>query len=72
MTTTMTGGLTILSNSFHATEYRTRKTREELDAIDYRVGQDTATPAEVALLRKIRTALCGIEGCKCSGSTGER
>jgi hypothetical protein len=54
-----------LKNSFHNTEYRTTKTREELDAIESRIGQHTASRAEKDFARKVRRALCGIDNCKC-------
>lgn len=64
--------MTVLSNDFHNTTYRTLKTRDELEAIYGRVCQGVATDAEKALLRKARRALCGVEGCKCGNAWGER
>jgi hypothetical protein len=56
--------MTTLTNSFHNTEYRTRKDQDEIDQI-----RTTArwlwTPAQRAWARKVKRALCGIEGCKC-------
>ena len=68
----MTATITILSNDFHGTEYRTKKTREELEAMYGRAYQGTATDAEKAMLRRIRRALCGTEGCRCGNWLGER
>jgi hypothetical protein len=55
----------ILKNSFHDTEYRTTKTREELDTIEVRLCQHTASRSEKDFARKVRRALCGIDNCKC-------
>ena len=64
--------LTILTNSFHGTSYKTRKTREELDAIAVRVQVGVATDAERAFARKVRGVLC-VEDCRCARSVfGER
>jgi hypothetical protein len=71
-TTTTTGGWTILSNSFHGTEYRTRKTREDLDRIDQTNPWDR-TEAERAFVRRAARALCGSKECRCAtNSFGER
>lgn len=71
---TKTRTLTILTNSFHHSSYRTYKTRDELDAIERRVhGYYEASDSERAFVRKVRNALCGIEGCTCGqNSYGER
>jgi hypothetical protein len=62
----------IVTNKFHRTEYRTRKTREELDRIADRIAAGHATPAEKRLERKIWRTLCGMSDCKCSGYFGIR
>ena len=73
MTTTMTAPTTTtLVNTFHGTEYVTRKTADELAAIEARMWAGTADAADKALERKIRKALCGIDDCKCSGYFGIR
>lgn len=70
---TATTGLTILINDFHNTEYRSRKTREELEAIEHRINTFAADAADKALARRAWNALCGIEGCTCGqGLFGER
>lgn len=69
--TTMTRELTILTNSFHNTEVRTRKTRRELDALLHNDPLDR-TEAEKAFVRRIHGALCGVKGCECSNELGER
>ena len=67
-----TATMTILTNDFHQTEYRTRKTLDEVRAIADRVAGYTATPAERAWARKVRKALCGSSECRCSGTLGIR
>jgi hypothetical protein len=78
---TSTRELTILANTFHGTEYRSRKTRDELDAIDRkapwhpgnREGSFVRTEAEERFVRKVARTLCGIDGCKCgTNSFNER
>jgi hypothetical protein len=69
--TTTTTSLTVLTNSFHGTEYRTRRTREELDRIIWTHRMDR-TDAERAFVRRAWKALCGIEGCTCCNELGER
>lgn len=61
-----------LTNSFHGTEYTTRKSARELDAICLRIGQGTATAADRAFARRVHAALCGSPGCTCGGQFGER
>ena len=64
--------MTTITNTCHGTEYTTRKTPEQLDAICARIGTHQATPADKAIRRKIWNALCGIDGCTCGGELGER
>ena len=59
-------------NTYHATEYRSRKSPEELDAILGRIMSGTATPADMALRRRMRTALCGADDCQCGDDFGRR
>lgn len=61
-----------LTNEFHMTEYRTRFSDDELDGIVVRVFTGCGTQSEKALIRKIRKALCGIEGCTCGDELGRR
>jgi hypothetical protein len=67
-----TATLTVMTNDFHGTEYRTTKTRDELNAIDQKAPWHR-TETEQAFVRKVRRTLCGIEGCTCgTNSFGER
>lgn len=69
---TTTRSLTILTNSFHNTEYRTRKTRDELDAILNTAPWDRSD-SEKAFVRKVWNHLCGADGCTCGHTDlGER
>ena len=61
-----------LRNTFHGTKYLTEKTAEQLGAIEGRMWMGTASGADEALVRKIRKALCGVEGCQCSDFLGVR
>ena len=61
-----------ISNNFHDTEIQINKTDDELEAIDYRIYQGTASPAEKAYQRRIWNTLCGISGCTCGDSFGRR
>jgi hypothetical protein len=54
-----------LVNTFHGTQYRTRKTREELDALEPKEMRGETTKAEQALLARIRMTLCGVMDCQC-------
>lgn len=71
MTTTTTRELTILTNDFHNTSVRTRKTRDELDRL-LQTDRYDRTDAENAFVRRVRNALCGVKGCECSNDLGER
>jgi hypothetical protein len=64
----------ILTNDFHNTEYRTRKSASQLRGIAYRVYSYTASDADKALVRRIKGALCPSwqSGCVCGGNFGER
>lgn len=64
----------ILTNSFHSTQIKTRYTRQQLDGIENKAvcTPETLTGAEKALIRRIQSALCGIEGCTCGNFWGER
>lgn len=64
--------ITTLRNSFHNTEYRTTKTREDLEAIEYRIMRGNATDADRAYRRKVWKTLCGIAECKCGDTFGIR
>lgn len=63
----------ILTNSFHNTEIRTRKTDEELDAIAIRISDGTASEAEKQLKRRIQGTLCrDHRNCTCGDDWGRR
>lgn len=54
-----------LTNNYHDTEYATRKTEAELDAIADRIGQGIGTDADKAFARRVHNALCGSPDCTC-------
>lgn len=61
-----------LYNSFHNTEYRTRKTDSELEAIAYRLYSGTASKSDRAYVRRVHNALCGADDCTCGDEFGRR
>lgn len=61
-----------LVNTFHGTEYTTKKTADEIEAIKSRIYQGTASAADKAFARRVRMRLCGVSGCTCGGDLGER
>lgn len=61
-----------LTNSYHGTEYRTRKTDAEIQALELRIYNGTATAADKAWVRKVRAALCGANGCTCGDFIARR
>jgi len=63
--------MTIIKNYFHGTEYRTRKTREEIDRI-LDTHPHNRKPSEKQWVRKVWNQLCGINGCTCGNDIGER
>ena len=60
-----------LSNTWHKTEARTRKSKDELQQIYERWYWYMSTAADVALTNKLRRALCGFSGCRCGGHFAE-
>jgi len=56
--------MTTLTNSFHGTEYRTPKTRKEINQI-LNTHPDNRTPAQAAWVHRVAKALCGVDGCTC-------
>lgn len=58
--------MTILKNAFHNTTYRTRFTRDELDAIVYRIQSGHDKPKDRRFVAKVRGKLCGTTDCKCA------
>jgi hypothetical protein len=66
--TTMAKTITI-TNSFHGTEYRTRRSHESLvDLVRYGI----ATDADRRFARRAKRALCGSDDCTCSDDIGAR
>ena len=63
--------MTTLRNTYHDTAARTRYTEEELDSIR-NTHPANWTAAEQALVQRLRHKLCGIAGCTCGGTFGER
>jgi hypothetical protein len=59
-------------NSFHGTEYISKKSPMELLEIDKRVYNGYPTDADKAFVRRMRKALCGVSGCKCGDVFGRR
>ena len=63
--------MTTLKNTFHGTEYRTRKTAEEIAELQVKPEWEY-TEAEKAFVRRAWNALCGIAGCTCGDALGIR
>jgi hypothetical protein len=61
-----------ITNDFHDTEYKTRKTKEELNSIWIKAGTPYESKTDKTFRHKVWNALCGIEGCTCGGAFGER
>ncbi len=60
-----------IKNSFHGTEYRTTKSPEEIkEILDLAPWHRTAR--EDKWVDRVRTRLCGVEGCECSNDLGAR
>jgi hypothetical protein len=73
MNATANTGLTVLSNSFHSTEYRTRKSEPEVERLRHAEPHFGMSGAERAWVRRVRRTLCGVEGCTCATTQlGER
>ena len=60
-----------ITNNFHDTEYRTRKSAEEINRV-IMTEPYSRTAAERTWVNKVRRALCGMLDCTCSGELGER
>lgn len=54
-----------LINTYHNSEYRTRKTWQERQAILDRYNWGTPSDADKAYIRRVERALCGIDTCLC-------
>ena len=62
----------ILKNTYHNTEYKTKKTQDELDAIEHAVIFGYATPSEVRFVNRVNDRLCGMSDCSCGDFWGRR
>ena len=63
--TTTKRGITILTNRFHNTEYRTTKSRDEITDLCTRIVCGDATASEESFARKVAKTLCGMPDCAC-------
>ena len=61
-----------LTNSYHHTSYRTRKTDADIEAIELRIYNGNASAADKEWVRKVRNTLCGATGCTCGDFIGRR
>ena len=68
----MNATLNTLTNSFHNTERRTRRTNDEINALEGRIATGTATAADRQFVRAARAALCGSPDCTCGDFIGRR
>jgi hypothetical protein len=60
------------TNNFHNTEFKTRKSPEELTQIDYRIYAGEASKAEKVFKNRMKKALCLSDDCKCGDTFGRR
>lgn len=68
----MTATLNTLTNSYHNTEYRTRRSNDDIAALEVRIYDGTATAADRQFVRAARAALCGSPNCTCGDFLGRR
>lgn len=59
-------------NKFHKTEYRSKFSPEEMEAISYRIYAHIESIAERELQRRMQRALCGYYDCQCGDRFGRR
>jgi hypothetical protein len=64
--------MNIYKNSFHGTEFRTKKTESDLIDIARKIANGTAGLAEKRFACRMRNALCGYHGCTCGDDFGRR
>lgn len=62
----------VYENRFHNTTFTSRKSQDELDAIEKRICTGDDRPADKPFARRMRNALCGVDGCKCGDFFGQR
>lgn len=60
-----------ITNDFHDTEYRTRRSAEEIERM-VNTPRYMWTRAEKQFARRCWNTLCGSEECTCGGPLGER
>ena len=63
--------MTIIRNSFHNTEYHSRKSAEDIRVL-LNTSPGNWTTGQKAFGRKVWRNLCGIGGCVCGGDLGQR
>jgi len=69
----MKNALTVIRNTFHGTEYYSKKTTQEVADILERIQSGRATRSDRAFASRSRNKLCGATGCECSeNELGER
>lgn len=59
-----------ITNNFHRTEYTTSKTDDQINAIELRMYNGTATDTDKAWVRKVSKALCGTTRPDCGDFIG--
>lgn len=59
-------------NSFHNTEFKSRKSPEELENIEHSLALGHGTDAQRAFHRRMKEALCGNMVCTCGDFFGRR
>jgi hypothetical protein len=63
--------VTVLTNSFHGTEFRTTKSEAEIQRCREH-GLASLSSCERAWVRKVWSVLCGCPSCSCGNNLGER
>ena len=63
--------MTTLRNTFHGTDYNTRKSIDDVDRI-VNTMPIYRTEAEQRWVRRVRQALCGVKNCQCGDDLGRR
>lgn len=61
--------MTTITNSFHNTAAKTRMTYDRCSEL---AQGAPATDKEKAIMKRLKIALCGVAGCKCSDRLGSR
>ena len=63
--------MTTIRNSFHNTEYESRKSADDIRHMLH-THPGNWTTAQKAFARKVWNVLCGIDECTCGGDLGQR